>query len=54
MRGLLHLLLIAGLVGLLALEAIRARDAPGWLLAAIAGAIGLAAAGVYARVSLHG
>jgi hypothetical protein len=51
MRGLLHLLLIAGLVGLLMLEAIRARDAPGWLLAAIAGAIGLAAAGVYARVS---
>jgi uncharacterized membrane protein YeaQ/YmgE (transglycosylase-associated protein family) len=51
MRGLLHLLLIAGLVGLLALQAIRARDAPGWLLAAIAGAIGLAAAGVYARVS---
>jgi uncharacterized membrane protein YeaQ/YmgE (transglycosylase-associated protein family) len=48
-RGLLHLLFVAGLVGLLALEAIRAEGAPGWLLAAIAGAVGLAAAAIYAR-----
>ena len=49
-RGVLHALLVAGLVGLLALEAIRALGAPGWLLAAIAGAIGLGAAAVYFRL----
>ena len=49
-RGVLHALLIAGLVGLLALEAIRAVGAPGWLLAAIAGAIGAGAAALYFRL----
>ena len=49
MRGFLHLLLVAGLVGLLTLEAIRSEPAAGWVLAMIAGAVGLAVATVYMR-----
>jgi hypothetical protein len=48
-RGVVHALFVAGLVGLLALEAIRALGAPGWLLAAIAGTIGVGAAALYFR-----
>ena len=48
-RGVLHALFVAGLVGLLVLLAIRRESSAGWLLVAIAGTAGLAAAAIYAR-----
>ncbi|HUK94163.1 MAG TPA: sulfatase-like hydrolase/transferase [Gaiellaceae bacterium] len=49
-RAGLHALLVAALVGLLTLEAIRSWGASGWLLVAIAGAIGVGAAVLYFRL----
>jgi hypothetical protein len=48
-RGFVHAALVSALVGLLVLEAIRGSTAPGWLLAALAGALGLGAATLYVR-----
>jgi Sulfatase len=47
-RGVVHLLAVALLVALFVLQAIRGTGAPGWLLVAIACAVGLAAAALYA------
>jgi len=49
-RAVVHLVLLAALVGLLVLQAIRTDGAPGWLLVAIAAAVGLLAAVIYAAV----
>jgi Sulfatase len=49
-RAVVHLVLLAALVGLLVLQAIRTDGAPGWLLVAIAAAVGLLAAAIYAAV----
>jgi len=49
-RGIVHLVFVAGLVGLFVLQAVRGADTPGWLLVAFAGAIGAGAALLYARV----
>jgi len=49
-RAVVHLVLLAALVGLLVLQAIRTDGAPGWLLVVIAVAVGLLAAAIYAAV----
>ncbi len=49
-RGVVHACFVGGLVGLFVLQAIHAIGAPGWLLAAIAGATGVGAAVLYTRV----
>jgi hypothetical protein len=49
-RGVLHACFVAALVGLFVLQAIRSAGAPGWLLVAIAGACGVAAAALYVRM----
>jgi hypothetical protein len=48
-RGYVHAVFVAGLVGLLVLQGIRATGAPGWALAAAAGAAGAVAAALYVR-----
>ncbi len=50
-RAVLHACFVAALVGLFVLQLIRSIDAPGWLLVALAGACGLAAAAVYGRLA---
>jgi hypothetical protein len=50
-RAVLHVCFVAALVGLFVLQLIRGLDAPGWLLVALAGACGLAAAAVYERLA---
>ena len=50
-RTAVHGLLVAALVGLFVLQAIRSDGGSGWLLASIAGAIGLVAAFAYARLA---
>src|SRR5436190_8346806 len=49
-RGAVHLVFVAGLVGLLILQAIRAESRPGWLLVVFAALAGTGAALLYARV----
>jgi hypothetical protein len=49
-RGVVHAVFVAVLVGLVVLQAIHALGGPGWLLAAIAGAAGVVAAALYARL----
>jgi hypothetical protein len=49
-RGAVHLVFVAALAGLFLLQAIHAFGAPGWLLATLAGAVGVAGAALYARV----
>jgi hypothetical protein len=49
-RGAVHLLAVAGLVGLFVLQAIRTAGGPGWLLVAVAAGLGLATAALYASV----
>jgi sulfatase-like protein len=46
-RGTVHAVFVAALTGLLVLQAIRGAGGAGWLLVALAGAIGLAAAALY-------
>ncbi|HLM36430.1 MAG TPA: sulfatase-like hydrolase/transferase [Gaiellaceae bacterium] len=48
-RGAVHAAFVAALVGLFTLQAIRGAGGTGWLLVAIAAALGAAAATVYAR-----
>ena len=48
-RGAVHAVFVAGLVGLLLLQGIRAAGAPGWALAVAAGALGAGAAALYVR-----
>ncbi len=50
-RGAVHLVVVACLVGLFVLQATRTTGGPGWLLVAVAGAIGLAAAALYAGMA---
>jgi hypothetical protein len=50
-RGALHTALVGALVGLFVLQVVRSAGGPGWLLVALAGAVGLGAAALYARVA---
>jgi hypothetical protein len=48
-RPVVHYVFVAGLVGLLVLQAIHSFGAPGWLLVALSAGAGTAAAAVYAQ-----
>ncbi|MDQ2909962.1 MAG: sulfatase, partial [Actinomycetota bacterium] len=50
-RGAVHSALLASLVGLFVLQAIRSAGGPGWLLVLVAAALGVAAALAYARLA---
>lgn len=50
-RGAVHAALVAALVGLFVLQAIRGAGGTGWLLVAVAAAVGVGAALAYARLA---
>jgi Sulfatase len=48
-RAVVHLVFVGGLLALFVLQAIRGNGASGWALVAVAAAVGLGGAGLYAR-----
>jgi hypothetical protein len=50
-RGILHAGLVGALAGLFVLQGVRGGGGPGWLLVALAGAVGVGAAVLYVRVA---